>query len=324
MKTLSLSLIIIWCIIGTGTVRAGSHNKTIITLKEEITIASSVVYLRDIAEINGNNKVLFNMLSDVVVIRHPRPGALNVVSRSDIVSYINQKIKDAHKKISWKGKGYTRIYAVGQQIDSNMIKDVASNYLDSVMRDKYSDYEFKLKTELQDITIANGKYTLIPRMKTNRIFRRQCVWVDIEINNRNYQTIPVWYATSAFIKVPILKEDAISNSDVNVNNLEWVNVEVDSIDENIVFKPGTGSRLVFRKNIKAGEIITKNDVKQASDVMYGQIVQVTSHVGNVAVTVKAIADNDGNIGDVVNVRAMNGTGAIPARVVNKASVMVGS
>jgi len=300
------------------------NNKVTVELKNEITTTAATIYLSDIAKISSNNKTLYSKLKRVVVMKKPRPGVLNVVSRSDVIGYVSQNIENAYNNIIWKGHGYVKIYAAGQKLRLDKLVNVASEYLGEVMSPIYSDYDYQVRSRLNELSVPLGDISLKPHLRSQTINRRQCVWVDVYVNNEHYQTVPVWYSVSAYKNIPIVAYDVKANSYLENEVLDLVRTDVTGMDVSMIYKHESTGTIVFNKNMKSGEKIMQADVKPVSDVMHGQVIQIESHAGNIVVSVKGVAEDDGNVGEIVSVRTINDNDAFSARVINKAVVMVGS
>jgi flagella basal body P-ring formation protein FlgA len=152
--------------------------------------------------------------------------------------------------------------------------------------------------------------------------RRQCVWMDGARDGQVRKSLPVCFRVQATAQVPVYNLDLAANDELDFRLLGRQMVEVTSL-AGIPAELVHGVRYVTTGPVKSGAVLLAIDVRARPDVVQGKPVSILSQVGGVEIIANGIALEEGQIGDVIRVKADKGDEPFTARVEGIDKVKIG-
>lgn len=154
--------------------------------------------------------------------------------------------------------------------------------------------------------------------------RRVGVPVDILQGDRVAQTRMVWLSVQWWQQVAVYALDARSGTPMNELRVHTDEVDMAGGGEPALaldtLGPMDGWRL--RRSVRAGEPVVRSDLSLRPAVSREQAVRLSLRQGPVALTVPAIANGEGEMGQWVPVRAEGAERSVLAKVVARGEVTI--
>lgn len=152
--------------------------------------------------------------------------------------------------------------------------------------------------------------------------RRQCVWMDGMREGQVRKSLPVCFRVQATARVPVYNLDLAANDELDFRLLGQQMVDVTSL-AGVPAELEQGSRYVTTGPVKSGAVLLATDVRSRPDVVQGKPVSILSQAGGVEIIANGIALEEGQVGDVIRVKADKGDEPFTARVEGIDKVKIG-
>jgi flagella basal body P-ring formation protein FlgA len=95
---------------------------------------------------------------------------------------------------------------------------------------------------------------------------------------------------------PMKREQLLNHHYLAYQEIAFKNLSSMPIDESYFYN------YVTKRSIKKGKVLTKHDVKRLLDIKRGKLIDATLYDGNVKLTFKVKALEEGNIGEIIKVK----------------------
>lgn len=151
--------------------------------------------------------------------------------------------------------------------------------------------------------------------------RRMTVWLDVVSNGRVARAVPVEIEVHAWATAWQATADLRpAATPVNEGYLSETLVDMTTVDVAPWRGELDGRRL--RKPLLAGQVLTVAHLERVTAVTRGQQVDVKASSGELQIDAQAQALQDGQVGDLVQVRVSKSAAAVTGRVVSSGTVEV--
>ncbi|ODB85645.1 flagella basal body P-ring formation protein FlgA [Candidatus Thiodiazotropha endoloripes] len=324
MKSILLHLFAGLIFVGMSNTGYANNNLLTIELPSNVNLDSRTITLHDIAKINGDNQALINKLSRIALGILPRAGVRLTIDREAISERLQRVDSDIDSHLVWKGSNKVTISSNYKFYKNERYTLKAENYLKQSLSIRYSDVTTKLVGQYKDIQLPSGKVSLnIGIRNKHRISKRMCVWVDVEVDNKHYTSIPVWFDVTAMDEVLelITAQSASTPLEDHMLKPSIRNIALVTGIPLSEFSSVVSHRLV--RDLPKGAVITRSVIEVVPDVVKGQKVRIQASVGRVTLYAIARALQDGNRGDSIRVERLDGKESYLAKVLDSGLAIVG-
>ncbi|MES9851142.1 MAG: flagellar basal body P-ring formation chaperone FlgA [Candidatus Thiodiazotropha sp. L084R] len=310
----------------TATANAVNAQKpgVVISLRAEANIEGRTYTLGDIAHLEGADENQVSRLKRVLIGKTPRAGVSARVSREAIAMRINRLLPGLSKKVTWTGTHLSLVQGSHHRFDKKTYVSSAQKHLNDWLGKLYDNYAIAPVGKYDDLQLPSGKVSLEAEIaKRDRVKKRMCVWIDLLVDDQQYNTVPVWFDVTVKTEVLELRHD-FSAGDRLVQGMlhkqehDLTTVSGTPVTDITILE---GQRLI--RDLPMGTVLTEEVIQPIPAVIKGQKVLVKTSVGNVTLTVRARALEDGNEGDPVRVERLDGRDSYMARVLGNGFAVVG-
>ncbi|ODB95135.1 flagella basal body P-ring formation protein FlgA [Candidatus Thiodiazotropha endoloripes] len=324
MKSLILHMLIGLTFIGMSNSGYANDNLLTIELPNSVNLDSRTITLGDIAKLESKNQALVSKIARIVLGNVPHAGVSSSIDREAISKRLQRVDADIASRLVWKGSNKVTISSNYRSYNNESYTLKAENYLKQSLGNRYSDVTTKLVGQYKDLQLPSGKISLSINIRNkDRINKRMCVWVDVEIENKHYMSIPVWFDVTAMDEVLELVSAQPASTSLETHMLK-------SSTRNVALVTGVpltevSSVLGYRlaRDLPKGAVLTQSVIEVIPDVVKGQTVRVQSSVGRVTLYAVARALQDGNRGDSIRVERLDGKDSYLAKVLDSGLAIVG-
>ncbi len=308
---------LVFCLIFTCSGLRASEALIGININKSVTVSDPIVVLRDVADIKTSDLGLQSQLANLALVKSPRVGYTKEISRMQIQSRIRENLNVDPKRLVWKGADGVRVEIASQKLASPRLLEKAKGFLHAQLNNNSREVRAKTSRIKQDFSLPLGEITLVPRMNSEFISKKMCVWVDVFIDNNFYRSVPVWFDMEVLEDVYVAKFGYRERDVVRPENFKLVRTDVTKISGQHVKSESFKKSVLLLKNLSQGEVLLSRNIKNVPAVIEGKILDLEVSEGSVRLRLKAIAERDAEIGEILKVKVVNGTEFVKARVVGK-------
>lgn len=290
-----------------------------IRFMESAAVDAAEFRLADIAQVQTDDPGLKKELDGTKLGSTPRMSYTKRVSRGEIVERIETLYPGIRgKKISWTGSETISIRRAGMPRSLSLFIDQARDLLLSELR-QGQDSATKLEIEpiqpSRDVNVPDGEVIVTPRIPRNaKLNKRICAWLDIAVDGRHYQTLPVWFALKAYKPVLTTKRPLSAHQRLRPDDFASQVQDVAGIPNVLADISQLSASMWPKHPLREGTTITADDLEEMPLVRSGQSVHVTLAMGSVQIETEGVAQIHGRLGDIVRVQNLQTKGIYSARV----------
>lgn len=294
----------------------------VIALRDQVQISAAHIQLGDVAEIRGANEAQRVQLATMKIGPAPRLGTGRVVQQKEISRFLQHY---ASKEWFIVEGSETRVTRPVAMYSGAQFADAARNQLLAHLtraRPDFSKIEVTVVSTPESLPAPAGPARIVVRqIQGDGLGKRVSVWVDLEVNGAVYRSVPVWLSVSAYRPVVVAQRgyafrEPLTTAGFVVEEREIAGVRGALLDASAVANARS------RRTIAAGAIVVAADVEPAPSVLAEQEVDVRVVSGSVAIDTRAIAEQEGSLGDIIRVRNPASTATYMARVVGSGKTQV--
>jgi flagella basal body P-ring formation protein FlgA len=293
-----------------------------IRLKEEASIRSEAILLKDVAELNGTDRNAIEKLSKVVLGPSPEFGTAKILSRYQI----NERIQAGMHSLGdvpLSGAAAVQVRIEGIPVDPDEIAAMLKSYVSKNTSWKESEIEIQsigglkgvelppdggeLRMSQTSAVISRGSITApIEILQADKTLR--CFWIAAGIVIHS----DAWVAAQKIVPGQIVKSNDFVKQSTRIEDLRTTYVH--TLDE-VVGK-------VARRRFSPGDLIVREAFVDPFLVKKGETVQLRLERSGVMLTAQARAEQDGRLGQMIRVRNLDFATVLKAQVTGRLQVML--
>lgn len=293
---------------------SASSSATTLTLdmRNRVVVSESNVTLADIVKQMHGNKQLINKLSTLIVMNVGDTNQFRKLNRDKLSHEISKYTDNLSIKFSGAENTYVRVKTQTYNIE-NIINEI-TNKISAELEDVSTEFSVKYVGDTREISIPSGTVTYKYQLPDSVIKKRIPVWMDLYVNSKHYQSIPLWFNASIMADV-VVANTRISAGEQLTNNIASFSRKDISLYKNRHIKTHDLNNLRIKRDVRAGEVLTEGSIEQLPPVFKGQTVKVISKHNNVTIQVSGFALDDGKLGETVRIKR-TGSNRVFTAVVN--------
>ena len=288
-----------------------------IELRQEVLLSQPQMTLADLARIDAASPAQAQALGRVVLGRAPLAGQLEQRSRAELDMALRGQALAQGLDIVWRGAAGVRIRSERQQLDSQLLLELATAQLRRELGHDLNapQLEARLAAPLPDLAAPAGALEYRARLvDASRLRARMPVWVDVIAHGAVYRSVLVPLAVNAQRDVYVARRALVAGSVAAAADFEQRDEDVAALAD-APLAPGTlehGGRV--RQALAAGQVVTARQMAPNDMVLRGDRVRLVSQGAGIAVETSATALADALVGQQVRVRPERSNEMVTARV----------
>lgn len=292
-----------------------------VTIKSTAEVAGEKVFLKDIAEFHGPDCALKNDLQDVYITKSPGPGRTTNLR----ISYLTHRLNASGlplNLVDWKVPEQVVIERKSQSVDEPWIRKTAKDYISDI--EPYKSGAWKL---------VDVRTSSIPKLPQGEM---TCRIIENASSNPEYLSLTIYFMVDGREAGKIrvtgkidLSLDAVvaavrmeKGHLIEPGDLQIAKVDYSLIKNGSFTEPETAYGMVCRRNLQAGDPLTKRHVEKPTVVSRGDIVTIAAQSGPLKVMSRGEVKRDGSVGDTIPVVNISSKKTVIATVVNANLVQV--
>lgn len=299
---------------------AGSEGH--LRFKKRAEIAKSTYDLGDIAVLDGLSQQLKSRLAGAEIGRTPRPGLWTQVTQSEVAAVLERDLPGVGRRLQWQGPAFIRIRGNGVRCDMGLLQQSARDVLLERLQGKYDQVSIHPVGELKPVVTTAGRVSFHPKLSPgSRLQKRMAVWVDVRVDGRHFQTVPVWFAVTVRMPVWVAQRPISPKQEVPRESVAQDVRDIAGLASDPLTATSLHGLRAARK-LSSGKIITTEDVEPIPAVSKGEVITVYASYGTVRLQVKAVALTDGRLSQQIVVKNPGSGESFRATVIGKKLAMV--
>lgn len=301
---------------------ARSGNEGVMRFKATAEIMTHIYVLEDIVDLEGLAPQRKVHLANVEIGKTPRPGQWTQVTQTQVFAALVQRLPGLARGLRWEGPAFIRIRGGGVRCDMDALKQSAYRYLLDRLRRQYDQVAIQIAGEPRPVITTVGRVTFHPKVpQVRHVNKRIPVWVDILVEGRHFQTVPLWFDVSVHLPVWVAQKDLAPKEPMATDSVIQRLENISGLGgEPLKASSVAGLRAVHK--LAAGMIITAEDVEPIPAVSQGDLITVYAVHGKVRLQVKAVALADGRVSDRIEVQNPGSGESFRATVIGTKQAMV--
>jgi flagella basal body P-ring formation protein FlgA len=254
--------------------------------------------------------------------RSPRAGTALAVRRADVEALMARLKPGLALRFSGAERVVVRRGPL-QALAPSRIEAAAEDALRAFLAERFPRFEVALlrAAARAPLPVPQGRLELKARVPDARVpGRTAAVWIDVLVDERHYQSLPVEFAVQAWQPVLRARRGLQPESPLEAAAFEVREAQVAGLPEAPVPVHAALEVLRLRRALPAGEVLTWVHARSAPAVSRNDTVRVRASVGGVSVEAPAIAMHDARPGERLRVRSSSTGQTYAARVTARGAV----
>lgn len=295
-------------------------------LLDSVKVNAAQYRLADIAEIQTDDAALKHELNEMKIGEAPRLGYVERITRESVLALIANRQPALRGHIGATGSEYTDVRSAGTLLVLQPYVDQAGALLLSKLREDRSDikkFDIQVVSGVHDMTIPLGAVNVTPRINANtKLNKRLCAWLDITVEGKHYQTLPVWFSVKAYKPVLVTKRPAKVHQILRPDDVSIQTQDMAAAPNALTDFTALPTAQWLKRPLAQGAVLAADDLEEMPLVQGGQNVRVTLAMGPVYIETEGVAQIYGHMGDIVRVQNTQTKGIYAARVTGVGAVTV--
>ena len=259
--------------------------------------------LGDVSRIEVEDSELKRQLAGVRLGKAPRPGYVSHITKQQVDAVIRRNYPGLSRSIEWLGPDVTKLTSLGKELPGRKIVDVAQEYLERKLRQRYSTIYVSTEDYITSMIVPMGDVRLAANLPRDyRLSRRMAVWVDVNVDGDDYQTVPVWFDVSVFEEALVANKALEKNSSLKEGDFSRLVVDIAVIGGEPVTEVESLAGMRLSSPIEESTVLISDVLEITPLIAKGQKVTVYTSSGKVSLSTTAIALHDGKLLQKVSVQ----------------------
>ena len=281
-------------------------------MRNRVVVPDSNVTLADVVKHMHGNQQLIKKVSTMIIMNIGDTNQFKKINR-DKLSYEIKKHTD-NLSVIFSGAGNTYVKVKTQTYSIEGVINEITNKISNEIKNVSTDFSVKYVGNKRELSIPNGTVTYKYKLPDSVIQKRIPVWLDLYVNSKHYQSIPLWFNANIMADVIVASTRIPAGKKLTDNLTEFRRKDI-SVYKNRHIKINDINDYRIMRDVLSGEVLTEGLIEQLPPVFKGQSVKVISKQNNVTIFVEGFSLDDGKLGDTVRIQR-SGTNRVFTAIVN--------
>ncbi|MDM5179198.1 flagellar basal body P-ring formation protein FlgA [Massilia sp. CCM 8695] len=286
-----------------------------LVLRADATVRGAEIVLADLLTVAAADAALQNALEALRVGPAPRVGAVEQYARAELERLMHARALPAGATLAWSGARAVKVRAAERQLGADALQRAASEALRQHLGGRYADAELRVAGNVPDLALPLGEPVLSTRIvDPTQLRARQAVYVDVAVGGKPVRSVLVPFTVKLTRMAYVARRDLAPGTVLGPNDVEQRPEDVVQVADSMlpVAQLAPSARTV--KAVARGQVVLLAHVAQQGLVYRGDTVRLVLAEGAVSIETRAVAQQDGGMGQLVRVKPEAGMEAISARV----------
>ncbi|MFZ6646141.1 flagellar basal body P-ring formation chaperone FlgA [Undibacterium sp. TJN25] len=294
---------------------AGSSTSVQVDLSADVAISQKRFTLGQIAVVKTDDNEIRKTVESLEVGQAPRVGYVEQYTKEELDRLIHSRVPLMRAALDWHGAKAVKVRAAGHSLDNAKVVESAREYLAKELGAKFKRVELNSAAPVADIELPTGEVSMTCRpLEMGRLYSRAPIWVDIRVNGEVYRSVVVTFTIKVAQEVYVAKRDLPAGTIALPSDFETRTEDVTDNPEGLVSANGLSEATRLRKAVGRGQMLRREQLSPEGLVFRGDSVKLILAEGGVVIETRAIAQQDGVVGQLVKVKPETSAEAFSGRV----------
>ena len=292
-------------------------------LRADVVVTGSHILMSDLTSVASANKQLKDAVESMRVGNAPRVGHVERYTRAELEQQMRSRLIPYSGKIEWSGANAIKVRSAGQILPGDKLSEEIKEIVKSELKAKYASVELNSSSPLADVELPVGEVSWKLRpIDVDHLFSLLPVWVDVSVNKQPYRAVTVSFLLKLKTNVYVAHRDLPVGTVVATEDFEAKLEDVSDIAQEVMPIADVEMPARVKKAVKKGQILMRDQLSQQGMVFRGDSVKLMLTDGGLMIETRAIAEQDGNVGQLVKVKPETSDAAVTALIVAPGVVKV--
>lgn len=291
-----------------------------ISVKSESSVRGPWLTLGEIALISGESPERVQMLKELKLGDAPAPGTTAFFTPASL----EPKLVATHadfSAITWSVPDNFKVTTLSQLVGGKKIADMAQTYLAQAA---VGSTLVRMDSPA-DLQAPAGQLELTPELSGPvRYSGATTVHVTVRTDGRSFVKVPVRFEVRRYLEVVVAAANLNAGDILSEQSLRLERVDAGKLPAGYLTETGRAVGLQVRYAVPPGSILYEKNLSRPILVQRGEIVRLTSRIGDIEVSAGGVALSQGAAGDLVRVQNSATKRILTGRVQEDKSVLVHS
>lgn len=292
-------------------------------LHADAVATGKTVLLGDLLSIQTQNSALQTRMGALAVAPVPRPGAMEKYTRGELEQFVRSHLLPYTGKLSWVGANSVKVHAAAQMLQTGDMVDAVKQEVMQTLGARFSHVGMELAAPVPALDLSPGKVSWQVRaVDADHLLSRLPVWVDISVDGRYSRTAVLSYALKLGQIVRVARRDLPAGSVIAESDFDSKQEDVTEVVQEVLQANEFEAGARTKKSIRKGQILMRDQLSPQGMVLRGDSVKLLLSDGGLQIETRAIAEQDGVIGQRVKIRPETSVAAVTGLIVGPGVVRV--
>jgi len=279
-----------------GQAVANNESRLTLTLLEKVDVRQSDVRLDNIVSAVTGDMKLYQKIRETKLAELERVNQFKLID-TDKIRYLVSRL--AGDVVAIRGGRSIAVRQLSRPFSVAKISHAIEADIDEKIRALYKIYQIEDLNKNLELKLPYGEVTHKYSLDNTRLGRRTCVWLDIYVNQKHYQTLPMWYEIYGYGPAYVAKQRIDKGMPISPDDFVLVDRELTLLHAPVAV--GDLQNVRVSSVLQEGEVLLSEHLEKLPAVYKGQLVKVIAEYGDVVINTTGIANEDGNKGGVITV-----------------------
>jgi flagella basal body P-ring formation protein FlgA len=294
-----------------------------IDLRDEVLLSGPRMVLSDLAKVDAGDARLTQAIAALPVGSAPLAGHVDRRSRAELEVALRGRQFPLGQRIEWQGARSVTIRRESRALDPALPLAEAVRHVSAVFGPDYAALELSLATPLAELALPSGQVEYRARAIERQSLRaRLPVWVDVFVDGALYRSVVVTLAVVARQEVYVARRALAEGDTVTAQDVVLGVRDVAGLADAAIKPEALAGAPRLRGALAQGQVLTVRQVAPAGMVMRGDRVAVEVRNHGILLETVAVAQADGQLGQMVPVKLQQSSEAVSAKVIAPGQVRI--
>lgn len=252
----------------------------------------------------------------------PRINAVERFTRAQLALLIRRRFQPPLPALAWSGADSVTLQSKTQAVAGAALGEAAQDAVRAAFAARHPGLETALPTAPSDVDIVLGAYTIRARaIDAPRLPARVAVWLDLIAGSRVLRSVVVPVNITQRRSAYVARRRLAAGSLVRPDDFEVRDENVAGLQaQPVSASDQQGWRL--RRALQAGQILLQDMLPAPGTVFPGDRVRLHTRSGAIGIEVEAVVQVEATPGQLVAVRANNGSDTVAGRLTAAGTVVI--
>lgn len=264
----------------------------------------------------------------------PRAGESTELDRERLAQWVTRRLGIPAESVQWEGVASTVVQIASQELSADSLVAIAQPALEGHLHAAAcAKGLFGARVEVSPISLPSSVFVPVgdTQLRVRPLTavapgKRMLVWIDVFAGQRHVKAVPVRFDVSVYAQTALAKGPMGPGETIGLRDIVSDQVDV----AHLLSRNGAGGLFPMRFSdsaqepltpsqtrtaVKAGDVLSAEKVKPTAAVSRGDRVTLVAHSGLVSLESKVEVLQTGEVGQVVRVKASNGSAPVMAKVI---------